>query len=133
MTGNPVAEITALVVDDDELVRETLADVLLSNGVAVSKARNGNECLRMVQKQSFDVIVMDIIMPEKEGLETIATLRRQRSGAKIIAISGGGRTRNGDFLALARRFGANRALHKPVDPEFLISEIKSVVAEGRAA
>lgn len=102
-----------LVIDDEELARFTLREILETAGHEVSEARNGNEGIAFQKAQPFDLVITDIIMPEKEGVETIIEMKRDCPGVKIIGISGGGRTRNLDFLKLAKQFGAMRVLAKP--------------------
>lgn len=109
----PSRALQALVVDDDPLMRQLLAETLRSEGLEVREAANGFEALAAVQQNAPDLIFMDIVMPEKDGIETIRELRKQGNAAWIVAISG--HTRVGDRLLLeaARAFGANDALAKP--------------------
>jgi len=109
-----------LVVDDEELARFTLRDILESAGHKVEEADNGKEAIAIQNGNPFDLIITDIIMPEKEGIETIAELKRDYPDIKIIAISGGGRTKNLDFLTLAGEFGANMVLAKPFTEDALM-------------
>jgi len=126
MMDPPKTKPHVLIVDDDDMVRETLVDIVSNLGVTVTQARNGVECLNLALSHKFDVIIMDIIMPEKEGLETIAALRARAVPAKIIAISGGGRTKNQDLLLWARRLGADLTVQKPIDPEVLVESIRQL-------
>jgi YesN/AraC family two-component response regulator len=112
-----------LVIDDEDLVRHTLREMLESAGHRVSEAENGNEGLRRFTEAPADLVITDIIMPEKEGVETIQILLRQHPGLKVIAISGGGRTGNFDYLALAKKLGANRILKKPFRKSELLEAV----------
>lgn len=112
-----------LVVDDEELARFTLREVLESAGYDVAEAKNGRECVERQRATPFDLIVTDIIMPEKEGVETIIELRHDFPKLKIIAISGGGRTHNLDFLKLARQYGADAILAKPFTDDQLLEAV----------
>ena len=103
-----------LVIDDDEQVRKTLASMLSSAGHTVATADDGRSGMRAAAAAAYDVILVDILMPEKEGIETIIELRRQQPAVKLIAISGGGRTDTVDFLDLAKQLGADAALRKPI-------------------
>lgn len=114
-----------LVVDDEDLVRTTLRQMLEKDGHEVLEAVNGNEALEVFGKQKADLVITDIVMPEKEGIETIVELRKLEPDLKIVAISGGGRTENFDFLDLAKKFGADNVLAKP----FKMDEIRNVVGE----
>ena len=112
-----------LIVDDEELARFTLREILESAGYEVAEAKNGNECLERQKEKPFDLIVTDVIMPEKEGVETIIDLRQDYPDLKIIAISGGGRTRNMDFLNLAQQYGADAILAKPFTDDQLLTMV----------
>lgn len=121
-----------LLADDNDLVRETLADVLSNAGIGVIQARNGVEGLAMWRSHNVDVVVIDLVMPEKDGLETILELRKDDAGCKIIAISGGGRAVKDDLLARARVAGADVALRKPFDPAQLVSQVWNLAAGNDA-
>lgn len=103
-----------LLVDDEPLVSDTLSSAMRSKGHTVIAAANGVEGLQRFAECSFDLIVTDIMMPDKEGIEMIREMRRQKSDLKIIAISGGGRTGNMRFLKMAKDFGAMATLQKPI-------------------
>jgi len=104
---------TVLIIDDETLVRATVARMVEREGHRVLQAANGVEGLNIFKRERVDLVVCDIIMPEKEGIETIGELRRNNPALKIIAISGGGRTENVDFLGMAQRLGADHVLAKP--------------------
>ncbi len=112
-----------LVIDDEELARFTMREILESAGHEVVEAGNGREGLELQRKDPCDAVVTDIIMPEKEGIETIVELRKDFPQITIVAISGGGRTRNLDFLGLAQKFGADRILAKPFSDEDLLAAL----------
>ena len=112
-----------LVVDDEELARYALREILQSAGHEVVEAINGNEGVALQRAQPFDLVVTDIIMPEKEGVETTIELKRDYPSLKVIAISGGGRTRTLDFLKLARQYGADKVLAKPFSEEELLESV----------
>jgi len=109
-----------LIVDDEELARFTIREILETAGHEVIEARNGNEGLACQKASPFDLVVTDIIMPEKEGVEMIIEMKRDFQNLKIIGISGGGRTHNLDFLDLAKKFGAERVLAKPFTEDELL-------------
>jgi len=117
-----------LVVDDEELARFTIRDILETAGHDVEEAGNGNEALSSQAANSFDLVITDLIMPEKEGVETIVELRRDFPDLKIIAISGGGRTKNLDFLRLADEFGANKILAKPFSGDELMEQVNGLLS-----
>jgi len=117
-----------LIIDDEELARYTVREILQSAGHKVAEAANGAEGIALQKAQLFDLIITDIIMPEKEGVETIIELKRDFPDLKIISISGGGRTRNLDFLRLAKQFGAECALPKPFSEDDLLKCVNSCLA-----
>jgi len=78
-----------LVTDDEDQIRAMLRHALESSGHEVLEANNGEEGVRIYQKQPADLVITDILMPEKEGLESIRELRRLNPAVRIIAISGG--------------------------------------------
>ncbi len=114
-----------LVIDDEELARFTVRKYLMSAGHSVIEAKDGLEGLALQDKDPCDLVITDIIMPEKEGLETILELRQADSGLPIIAISGGGREGYSDYLEAARPFGANCSLAKPFSQDDLLSAVES--------
>ncbi len=124
---------TILVIDDEEMVRATLRLALEDAGHRVLEAGNGEEGLRLLEANSIDLTITDIIMPEKEGIETIIEIRRRRPEAKIIAISGGGRSQSIDFLRIAERLGAVHSLAKPFSPQMLLQLVDAAIAGPRAS
>jgi CheY-like chemotaxis protein len=105
-----------LVVDTDVGVRAAVRGMLEEAGFQVAEAGNGDEGIRAFRRQPADVVLTDLFMPDRNGLEMIRDLRRQFPGVKVIATSGGwGRVRL-DVLPLARALGAARVLYKPFKP-----------------
>lgn len=119
-----------LVVEDDDAVREVLAQTLELGGHEVRTAADGNQAVRVAAEWLPDLVITDIVMPEKEGLETIMELRGALPGLKIIAISGGGVGGPDDYLQPARALGADRVLAKPFRFEQLATLIDELL-EGR--
>jgi DNA-binding response OmpR family regulator len=101
-----------LIDDDIELLRQ-MATAFISAGHKVRAAPDGQAGLALFTAEASDLVVTDIIMPNREGIETIVELRKASSSVKVIAISGGYRVGPADFLELARHVGADAALAKP--------------------
>jgi two-component system, chemotaxis family, chemotaxis protein CheY len=112
-----------LVIEDNAMVRNTVMRILQSAGYQVVIANDGLQGIHAFRKEQPDLVISDIIMPEQEGIATIRQILGEKPGTKIIAISGGGRIGNTDFLQIARKMGAIDALAKPFDPEELLSRI----------
>lgn len=112
-----------LVIDDDANVRITLQAVLEDAGYEVSLADDGLRGYAAFKREHPDLVVTGIIMPEQEGIGTIRQIIGEHPDTKIIAISGGARSNNFDYLQLARKFGAKAVLPKPFDPDCLLTMI----------
>lgn len=109
-----------LVLDDEPSILLMIKKMLEKAGHEVDIALNGKEGMKLFEKNKPDMVITDIIMPEKEGLETIFELRRQYPALRIIAISGGGRISPDGYLPGARLLGADMIFQKPlVQKEFL--------------
>jgi len=114
-----------IVIDDDETVRYSLRAVLEDAGHTVLEAENGQQAMDVLAGGDVDVAVVDIIMPIQEGVETTIQIGRWFPDVKTSAMSGGGRSRNLDFLQVARNFGACDALEKPFSGETLLASVEA--------
>lgn len=116
-----------LVIEDDALVGEWLADFLGRAGHEVVRAENGHEGIRLLADTPAQVVITDMIMPEKEGFETITELHRDHPHLPIVAISGGGQTGPKDYLETARLLGAVEVFAKPLDGPALLAKVNELV------
>jgi CheY-like chemotaxis protein len=116
-----------LVIDDDANIRATLQAMLVRAGHSVSFAKDGKAGLIAFAQEKPDLVITDMIMPEKEGIETIQSIRRNSPAIPIIAISGGGRAAHADFLPLAIQFGATATLTKPFGVKALMELVRGVL------
>lgn len=114
-----------LVVDDDPQVLDVVGEMLRLEGHDVATAIDGREAVAKFSDAKFDLVITDLIMPEKEGLETIAELKSMRGDIPVIAMSGGGRIGPTDYLETARFIGASATLAKP----FARSELVNLVGD----
>jgi DNA-binding response OmpR family regulator len=122
-----------LLVDDDEGVRKFMHKTLVHAGYEVEDAANGELAVQAYRRRASDLVITDIVMPDKEGLETVRELRNLSPRVKIIAISGGGFGRAADYLEMAIMFGAARVLSKPFTGEELLQAVAAVLGgEGPA-
>jgi two-component system response regulator CpxR len=119
---------TILVIEDDAAMRRLILRVLGSRGHALLEAENGHQGLALLENRQPDLIITDILMPGKEGIETIREVVGRWPGTKIIAISGGSGSENLMFLDMAKTFGAHASLAKPFRPEELIDIVDKVLA-----
>ncbi|MBL8691332.1 MAG: response regulator [Rhodospirillaceae bacterium] len=116
-----------LLIDDDATVRYALKQVLERAGHQVEEANDGMVGIEKYNATHPDIVVTDIIMPNQEGIETIIKLKRMAPEVAIIAMSGGGRTGNRDFLAMAEKLGAARVMPKPFRPRELVEAVKALL------
>ena len=118
-----------LIIDDEDQSRDMLCQALTRAGYEVLTARDGSEGIALCRTVRADLIITDILMPGKEGLETIMELRRDFPRIKIIAMSGGGRTGNLNFLDIAERLGAQRTLQKPFHLQEVLQCVQALLEE----
>ena len=118
-----------LFIDDNEDIRLLGRETLGRAGHEVIEALNGTEGTRLYREHPFDLVITDLIMPEKEGLETIQELRQEFGDVKIIAISGGSARMPGDFLRIAKKMGATEVLDKPFQIDTLLELTERLLKE----
>jgi DNA-binding response OmpR family regulator len=116
---------TILVIDDDPLVLHTIERILQRHGYRVCLAADGSEGLNTFRCAQPDLVITDVVMPVKNGLDTIRVLKSWSPSAKIIAISGGNPASKGDLLAAALAIGASAAMAKPFAPDELLSMVSA--------
>jgi CheY-like chemotaxis protein len=113
-----------LVIDDDRQFRRYLVQVLTREGHEVREAQDGFAGIESAKAHRPDLVIADILMPERDGLEVIRDVKRDSPDSKIIAISGGGSQVHVDFLPAAKKLGATAILYKPIEPEALLKCIE---------
>lgn len=117
---------TILVIDDEQSIRGLLKEVLEKAGHRVLEAEDGRKGLALYQKEPIDLVIMDLLMPETDGLEATLQLTREYLDAKVIAMTGAQGDHN--FLDVAKLFGACRAFEKPFDLNKLLDAVKEELA-----
>ena len=120
-----------LVLDDEPSILLMIKKMLEKAGYEVIVASNGKEGMRLFERDKPDMVITDIIMPEKEGLETIFELRRMHPDLKIIAISGGGRISPDGYLPGARLLGANMVFQKPLVQKEFLTAVASLLEDQK--
>lgn len=118
-----------LIIDDEDQVRAMMRQMLERAGHHVFDAPNGKAAIAICRTEKIDLIITDLLMPEKDGIETIVELRRDYPGIRIIAVSGGGSTGRLDLLPAAQQLGAITTFRKPFSRPELIASIESILAQ----
>ena len=124
--SSPVAK-RILLIDDEEAVRTTVTEILKRAGYEVQSAADGKSGLELFEHQSFDLLITDLLMPVRDGLETIMTLRRGRTPLKIMVISGCGQTLGSEYMKIARHLGADSSLPKPFTRDELLAAVAKLL------
>jgi len=116
-----------LVVDDDDNLRKIIQIFLEADGHDVYEAADGVIALRFLQEGPVDVVITDIFMPHQDGIGTIMEIREKYPSIRIIAISGGGRRADIDFLELAEYVGASNIFKKPFEMQALREKVQELL------
>jgi len=117
-----------VIIEDDDTLRPALLQTVRKLGHEAWAEPDGKAGLARVRAWPPDLVITDMVMPEKEGVETIRELRRDFPAIRIIAISGGGRHHNADYLLFAKKFGATATLAKPFSRDELRQVLETVLA-----
>lgn len=132
--AQPEQQRRILLIEDDEAQRELFRTVLEDSGYDVLEAVDGQKGVQLFQEQPCDLVITDIFMPNKDGIEAIMAIKTASPSVKIIAVSGGGSwEQHGEFvgaersLGMANRFGADRTLQKPVSIQQLLELIEKLL------
>jgi CheY-like chemotaxis protein len=118
---------TILVVDDEPSIVELVSRALRKRGDTIVSASNGVEAGRVVTQHPFELVMTDLLMPDKDGIQVITELRRKFPAIKIIAMSGGGHITQDQYLKIAKGLGAHALLEKPFTIDQLYAVVDSVL------
>lgn len=118
-----------LVVDDDPISRQILRAMFENNNYDVLEAEDGVKALKLYVNESIDLVVTDIFMPEKEGVQTVRELMKENPDVKIIAVSGGSSSANYDSLDWVKMFGVKYTFTKPFNADAIIAAVRELLAE----
>ena len=120
-----------LIVEDDDTLLQVLRGALSESGHSVMEAFDGTIASKIMKKESFDLIVADIFLPEKDGLELIREVKKGAPEVKIIAISGGGKHNrdSNTYLKAAMSFGADCRIDKPFEITELLDSIRVLLGQ----
>ena len=119
-----------LLADDDPILRATAGAYLADAGHLVSEACDGVVALRLLGEETYDLLIVDMLMPEADGLEVILQVRRTDQRLPILAVSSGGRMDVSSLLRPAAAFGATATMSKPLLKTPLIEMVESLLAQG---
>ena len=122
------AKVRVLIIDDDDDVRDSIRLILETQGYSVDVACDGDEGILLCKSETFDIAIVDLLMPRKEGIETIIELKVAFPDLNILAISGGSNYMQMDYLSLAKKLGATEILLKPFKAFELIDTMEKVAA-----
>ncbi|MBI3710717.1 MAG: response regulator [Proteobacteria bacterium] len=122
-----------LVIDDDELWRHYLTALLERCGVEVRSLPNGSNVAKIIQTEHFDAVVTDLYMPDVDGIETIANVKRQAPTMPIIGITGDSLGPMDPMLRAMTALGADAVLAKPLDGVMFLAALWDVLARARLA
>ena len=122
-----------LIIDDESQIRSMLRLMLERVGYEVMEADDGMEGIRQYRDNPADLIITDLIMPNKDGIGMIIELKKEFPAVKIIAMSGGGVNRPEGYLDGAKKLGATRTLTKPIDRDEMLSAVKDTLKEYTAS
>lgn len=115
---------TILVIDDEDIIRGMLKDILEPEGHTIIEAANGHQGIDRYDPNCVDLVITDIMMPEKDGFETIKELKQKKENVKIIALTGYGLHN----LPVAFDLGAGLVFEKPIKPNDLKQAVASILA-----
>jgi len=118
-----------LIMDDEPSIRDLLRAMLTQEGYDVIEAPDGDAGMRLFRESPVELVITDLIMPDKEGIETIMELRRDFPRVKIIAISGGGVVDAEDYLKMASSVGAHRIFKKPFGVTDMLDAVRELLAQ----
>jgi len=116
-----------LVVDDDENIAGMLRQTFEQAGYKAATAYDGQQALKELARQGFDLVVADIIMPGRDGLEIIQEMKKRFPETKIIAMTGGGVMREDVLLKMAQKFGAQKTFLKPFYPAEIVNAARELL------
>jgi len=116
-----------LVVDDDPTMRALLRKRLEAEGHEVAEAKDGVQGVAAIRRGGVDLLVIDVLMPGKGGIEALMELREDHPDLKILIVTGHSPTESEAFQNVARQFGAARVFTKPVDFDTFLATVKKLL------
>jgi DNA-binding response OmpR family regulator len=124
---------TVLVVDDDPGIRDMVRDWLAPSGYNLLYAKSGKEGTKIFRRQRVDLVLLDVFMPDRDGIEVLMELKRIATSPKVVMMSGGGVMKLEQVLKLAGKLGATDTLPKPFTPAELTETVHRLIGNGNSA
>jgi len=121
---------TICVIDDDALVRQLVAELLSARGFSVLQAEDGDAGLQIIADKRPSLIITDIMMPNREGIETIRDAKRRFPSIPILVMSGSAIGGKANFLDFARKLGADALIVKPFDHDAFLQRVDELLVRG---
>ena len=118
-----------LIIDDESMIRDLLVNILEREGYETITASGGKDGIKIYRENPTDLIITDLLMPEKDGIETIMELRRDFQDVKIIAMSGGGKIDPETYLEIAKTMGAIKTIEKPFNLRELLKTVQELLEQ----
>jgi YesN/AraC family two-component response regulator len=119
-----------LIIDDEPQIRSMLKLMLERDGYEVVEAPDGVEGIKIYRQNQADLIITDLIMPNKDGIGMIIDLKEEFPDVKIIAMSGGGLNKPDGYLKGAKKLGAACTLTKPIDREEMLKAVRDTLNDS---
>ena len=123
-----MASLSILVVDDEPELRELIRITLEGAGHRVTVAPDGRKAGDVLRREKFDLLITDVLMPERDGIELIGEVRAKYPALRIVVMTAGGRVDLEDYLLVARRLGAHAGLAKPFAGRQLLEAVAAATA-----
>jgi CheY-like chemotaxis protein len=118
-----------MIVDDDPLIRAMCKSAFEDKGYFVLEADNGERAVTLLSSHQVDFVFLDVLMPDKDGLEALLEIKRTQPAAYVFAMSGGGRRGHYGYLEIAKRFGADEIVKKPFSPSAIVDLVGAHLAQ----
>lgn len=126
-SGDSCRVVRVVVIDDEQGIVDGFCAILRLNGFEVEGFTNPRAALRRLDETPADLVVLDMLMPEQDGIEVMALIRRRHPSTRIVAVSGGGHwVSSGECLSAASGLGAHRTLEKPVRAAVLVEALRAL-------
>jgi DNA-binding NtrC family response regulator len=121
-----------LLIEDEQQVRDLLREILEQNGHKIVGCQNGTDGIRLYKESSFDLVIMDVLLPDKDGFETLNALKQHDDNVNVLAISGGFAPGTVNVLHIAQRLGAKETLAKPFDLSDFLTMVDKLLSSPPA-